>query len=87
MFKKIDRDNSGSIDSNELYACISDLFPDAQFTSSDVLAMMKEADFNNDGVISLEEFVIIMNNAEGANSLWGKTQASMWTNIQRNTVK
>lgn len=87
MFKKIDRDNSGSIDSDELYACISDLFPNAQFTSSDVLAMMKEADLNNDGVISLEEFVIIMTKAEGENSLWGKTQASMWTNVQRNTAQ
>ena len=87
MFKKIDRDNSGSIDSSELYACISDLFPNAQFTSSDVLAMMKEADLNNDGVISLEEFVIIMTKAEGENSLWGKTQASMWTNVQRNTAQ
>jgi len=87
IFRKIDKDNSGSIDSNELYQCISELFPNAQFTVSDVISMMQEADLNDDGVISLDEFSTIMSKAEGANSLWGKTQASLWMTFYRNTTQ
>jgi len=49
--------------------------------------MVAEADTNMDGVISMDEFVDVLANAEGKTSLWSQTQASIWQNFQRNTAQ
>ena len=82
IFDKIDTDNNGSIDEPELYTYLSSLMP--KLTPADVKSMMKEADVNDDGVISLEEFSTIMVNAEGQDSLWGNAQKTMWSELKHN---
>jgi Ca2+-binding EF-hand superfamily protein len=124
MFRQIDTDNSGYIDAGELYRCVSNLFPQSNFTIADIREMVAEADTNMDGslihtfdhshihslthslthsfihslihsftklilsgVISMDEFVDVLANAEGKTSLWSQTQASIWQNFQRNTAQ
>jgi len=83
LFREIDSDNSGFIDVNELYHCVSSMFPDSQITMNDVQAMLNEADTNGDGNISADEFEVVMRNAQGKDSLWGKTQANLWSRFTR----
>jgi len=51
-FRKFDTDNNGFIDVDELKGILGD-----EYRGEDVASMMKEADLNNDGRISLDEFI------------------------------
>jgi len=83
LFREIDSDGSGYIDINELFQCVSGMFPDSQITMNSVQDMLNEADTNGDGNISVDEFEVVMRNAQGKNSLWGKTQANLWGRFTR----
>lgn len=83
LFREIDSDGSGFIDLHELFQCVSGMFPDSQITMNTVQDMLNEADTNGDGNISVDEFEVVMRNAQGKNSLWGKTQANLWSRFTR----
>lgn len=54
-FDKVDKDNSGAIDLNELGSLCSSL--NHEVVQEEVVALFKEIDTNHDGKISFEEFV------------------------------
>ena len=60
LFNKIDKDGSGSIDTDELFASASELFPQAKITKAMVRSMMKEADTDGNEGIDFDEFRAIM---------------------------
>ena len=60
FFKKIDRDNGGSVDPQELKAALFEASADGG-TSQEILeARFKELDFNGDGNIEFPEFLYCM---------------------------
>lgn len=59
VFKVFDKDNSGFISASELKEVSSKL--GRNLTDEDVKEMMKETDLDEDGKISYEEFVKLMN--------------------------
>jgi len=83
LFNEIDTDGSGEIDIDELFHCVSGLFPNAKISMRDVQNMLDEADTNGDGNISVDEFQAVLQNAEGKNTLWGKTQANIWNQFSK----
>jgi len=83
LFNEIDVDGSGEIDIDELFECVSGLFPNAKISMRDVQNMLNEADTNGDGKISVDEFQAVLQNAEGKNTLWGKTQANIWNQFSK----
>jgi len=84
LFASIDVDGNGSIDANELYSVMHEAFPDAKFTGADCMSMLREADLNFDGELSLDEFVTIMTNAEGKAGNWAKLNKSLFAKGLRN---
>ena len=59
-FKKYDQDNSNNIDYNELASALNDVAKEIGIelpTKNEILDIMKDFDFNNDKVISLDEFI------------------------------
>lgn len=83
LFNEIDTDGSGEIDIDELFQCVSGLFPNAKISMRDVQNMLDEADTNGDGNISVDEFQAVLQSAEGKNTLWGKTQANIWNQFSK----
>jgi len=78
LFASLDTDGSGSIDSTELYEAMCKTFPKAKITPAMIFDMMTEADLNNNGTLSLEEFTAAMVLAEGKSGLWHEAQESLW---------
>lgn len=56
MFCQIDEDNSGTLDTEELYAYLADMEEDI------ANELMQELDANGDGVVDFAEFVVGWNN-------------------------
>ncbi len=58
-FKKLDADNTGFLDKNEVKRSLKELYDsmDLRLTDADVDHLIKSVDKNNDGKISIEEFV------------------------------
>jgi hypothetical protein len=78
LFDSIDVDNSGTIEASELFTAMRKAFPSARFTPADAIKMLEEADTNDDGVLSFDEFVSIMQNAEGIAGNWAKLNQSFF---------
>jgi hypothetical protein len=65
MFKTFDKDNSGTIDANELHQML--LYMGVATTEREVRDMIAQVDQNGDGDIDLDEFLEVMKGAqEGA---------------------
>ena len=62
MFACFDKDNSGSIDSSELLQML--LYMGVSATVAEVKEMIRQVDKNGDGSIDLDEFLIVMKNAQ-----------------------
>ena len=62
MFKCFDKDNSGSIDSNELHQML--LYMGISATEKEVLEMIAQVDKNGDGDIDESEFLQVMRDAQ-----------------------
>ena len=62
MFKCFDKDNSGTIDSNELHQML--LYMGISATDKEVKDMIAQVDKNGDGDIDEEEFLIVMQQAQ-----------------------
>jgi calmodulin len=58
-FKVFDRDNNGSIGTEELQRVMKLLGQD--FRDYEIEVMIKEADFDNDGMVGYEDFQRMMN--------------------------
>uniref|UniRef100_A0A7S1W153 EF-hand domain-containing protein n=1 Tax=Neobodo designis TaxID=312471 RepID=A0A7S1W153_NEODS len=66
MFKTFDKDNSGTIDANELHQML--LYMGVATTESEVKEMIAQVDKNGDGDIDLEEFLEVMKGAQDVSS-------------------
>ena len=58
-FKKLDSDNTGFLDKNEVKRALKECYDsmDLRLSDADVDHLIKSVDKNNDGKISIEEFV------------------------------
>jgi Ca2+-binding EF-hand superfamily protein len=58
-FKKLDADNTGFLDRNEVKRSLKELYDaiDLKLTDADVDNLIKRVDKNNDGKISIDEFI------------------------------
>jgi len=86
-FDTIDSDKSGYIDANELYKFVSKYFHRHEYTMADVKKMLEDADENNDGMISYEEFCSVIKNVK-ENSMWSKTRSILqdwFLNVKQTT--
>ena len=61
-FRKLDADNSGFLDHQELKKCLNNLYSsiDLKMTDADVDNLIKQVDKNGDGKVSFEEFVNLL---------------------------
>jgi hypothetical protein len=64
MFKTFDKDNSGTIDANELHQML--LYMGVATTENEVKEMIAQVDKNGDGDIDLDEFLMVMKTAQRA---------------------
>ena len=62
MFKCFDKDNSGTIDANELHQMF--LYMGITTTENEVREMIHQVDENGDGDIDEEEFLLVMKKAQ-----------------------
>lgn len=62
MFKCFDKDNSGTIDANELHQMF--LYMGISTTDQDIKEMIRQVDKNGDGDIDENEFLTVMKNAQ-----------------------
>lgn len=62
MFKAFDKDNSGTIDANELHQMM--LYMGITTTDAEVRQMIASVDENGDGDIDEEEFLLVMKKAQ-----------------------
>jgi hypothetical protein len=62
MFKCCDKDNSGTIDANELHQML--LYMGVSATDSEVKEMIRQVDKNGDGDIDEQEFLLVMKAAQ-----------------------
>lgn len=60
IFQEADSDNSGSIDRKELKGLLSKLTPGETIPDDVIDECFKSIDINGDGVLSLEEFTIVV---------------------------
>jgi len=65
-FKLVDKDASGTISLQELSAMMRLRFPQKKITNGEVSKILKEMDQDNDGVISFDEYVNVMDKVEGS---------------------
>jgi hypothetical protein len=63
MFKCFDKDNSGSIDANELHQMF--LYMGITTTETEVKDIINQVDKNGDGSIDEQEFLMVMKKAQG----------------------
>lgn len=63
MFKCFDKDNSGSIDANELHQMF--LYMGITTTEAEVKEIISQVDDNGDGSIDEQEFLTVMKRAQG----------------------
>jgi hypothetical protein len=66
MFETFDKDNSGTIDANELHQML--LYMGVATTESEVRDMIAQVDKNGDGDIDLDEFLEVMKGAQDVGS-------------------
>ena len=59
LFKIFDRDGNGTLSSEELRTVMTSISHE-KVPEEDVKALMDDADTNNDGKISLAEFIVVM---------------------------
>jgi Ca2+-binding EF-hand superfamily protein len=81
MFKCFDKDNSGTIDANELHQMF--LYMGISTTDTEVREMIAQVDKNGDGDIDEEEFLTVMKSAQSGG---GIAAASPNTQKNRATV-
>lgn len=79
VFNEIDTDRSGTIEKHELFRYLSRKFP-GQYTSYDLDVMMYDADLNQDGRLSYDEFRRVM---EKSDRRW----SPLFTNFHRSSFQ
>eukprot|EP00760_Papus_ankaliazontas_P017918 PhM_4_TR17399/c0_g1_i1/m.85670 len=77
MFECFDTDGSGSIDTNELHQML--LYMGVPATENEVKEMIRQVDKNGDGSIDMDEFLVVMRNAQSG-------QMGM-APVRRNTIR